>query len=66
MSLTTKYNKLLNTHFLLMQSVQTSVLMATGDALSQELIEKKGWKNYQARRTAEFAFLGCFLVVISV
>ncbi|KAH1025414.1 hypothetical protein HUJ05_010146 [Dendroctonus ponderosae] len=55
----TMSNKLLG---LLVQSIQTSILMATGDALSQELMEKKGWKNYQARRTAEFAFLGCFLV----
>ncbi|XP_030745381.1 protein Mpv17-like [Sitophilus oryzae] len=56
------YARLLKNHFLLMQSVQTALLMSTSDILAQFAVEKKTLRQYEPRRTAEFAFLGAAFV----
>jgi len=43
---------------LLTQSVTTAVLFATGDAMAQHLVEKKGLKNHEFGRTARMALYG--------
>ncbi|XP_050309430.1 protein Mpv17-like [Anthonomus grandis grandis] len=61
-SLQKTYQKLLNERSVLVNSIQTGVLMSTGDLLCQTAIEKKPWKAVQLRRTLEFSFLGVTLV----
>ncbi|CAG9773722.1 unnamed protein product [Ceutorhynchus assimilis] len=56
------YQKLLKEKFLLVQCVQTSFLMATGDVVCQQLVEKRGFRKHSNARTAQFAFLGFCLV----
>ncbi|XP_030751107.1 protein Mpv17-like [Sitophilus oryzae] len=56
------YQKWLNKHFLVVQSVQTGALMAAGDAIAQLAIEKKKLPEFDLSRTAKFGFLGtCFV-----
>lgn len=43
---------------LLTQSVTTAVLFATGDAMAQQLVEKKGWRNHEIARTGRMALYG--------
>ncbi|KAF7265227.1 hypothetical protein GWI33_021336 [Rhynchophorus ferrugineus] len=62
MSFGKMYQRLLQNHFYLVQCIQTASLMTTGDCLAQLAIEKRTFKQYDFRRTAEFAFLGGVLV----
>jgi protein Mpv17 len=48
----------LATRPLLTQSVTTAVLFATGDAMAQQLVEKKGLKNHELARTGRMALYG--------
>jgi protein Mpv17 len=43
---------------LLTQSITTAVLFATGDAMAQQLVEKKGLKNHELVRTGRMALYG--------
>ncbi|PQE32527.1 sym-1 protein [Rutstroemia sp. NJR-2017a WRK4] len=42
----------------LTQSVTSAVLFATGDAMAQQLVEKKGIKGHELARTGRMAFYG--------
>lgn len=61
--LTDAYQRTLHRRFLLVQCIQTGLLMSTGDVISQQLVESKGHRNHHYKRTWQFAFLGCCLVV---
>ncbi|KAL3282233.1 hypothetical protein HHI36_005428 [Cryptolaemus montrouzieri] len=56
------YKKLLQTYPLLVQSVQTGVLMGTGDMIAQGFIEGRSLKNLDTKRTITFCGLGTCLV----
>jgi protein Mpv17 len=43
---------------MLTQSVTTAILFATGDAMAQQLVEKKGFDNHELARTGRMAFYG--------
>lgn len=55
------YKRLLSRHPILTQSVQTGLLMASGDVIAQKIIEKKYKLEYL--RTAQFFALGTLTVV---
>lgn len=55
------YQRLLVERPILSQSVQTAILMATGDLISQKLVEER--KVIDWRRTARFSSIGFVLVV---
>ncbi|KAL1491115.1 hypothetical protein ABEB36_011759 [Hypothenemus hampei] len=62
MALFKTYQKLLKNHFMVVQAVQTGLLMGTGDFIAQTVIEGKKIKNYQLKRTVKFTLLGtCFV-----
>jgi protein Mpv17 len=42
----------------LTQSVTSAVLFATGDAMAQQLVEKKGIQGHELARTGRMAFYG--------
>lgn len=57
------YNRALHSRPILIQTVQTSILMGTGDVISQIFIEKKPFEEYSILRTLQFSSIGfCFLV----
>lgn len=43
---------------ILTQSITTAVLFATGDAMAQQAVEKKGLKNHEFARTGRMALYG--------
>ena len=47
----------------LIPSIQTSILMATGDVLAQTIVEKKRNEKYKLKRTCQFAGVGLILTV---
>lgn len=51
-------NKLFRTH-----SIQTCILMGTGDAIAQTVVEKTDYNQFDFRRTLKFAFVGLIFVV---
>ncbi|KRT79939.1 hypothetical protein AMK59_6473, partial [Oryctes borbonicus] len=56
------YKRALNNYPILTQTIQTSILMGAGDAISQIFIENKGYKEYNLLRTSQFCTVGfCFL-----
>uniref|UniRef100_A0A0A9WJH2 Mitochondrial inner membrane protein Mpv17 n=1 Tax=Lygus hesperus TaxID=30085 RepID=A0A0A9WJH2_LYGHE len=55
-----RHQQLMATHPIVMNSVQTSLLMTAGDITAQELVEKKG-KHYDPLRTARMASIGLML-----
>lgn len=57
------YQRTLAKHPILIQSIQTAILMGTGDVISQTLIEKKYYGKINLIRTAKFASVGFFLGV---
>lgn len=57
------YRKLLKTHFLGVQSVQTGILISTGDILAQTAVEKKRMSEINFSRTSKFFIFGLGLVV---
>ncbi|CAG9771996.1 unnamed protein product [Ceutorhynchus assimilis] len=62
MSLIKTYQKLLKNHFMVVQAVQTGLLMGVGDVVAQTLVEGKNLKKYQPVRTAKFMLLGTVFV----
>ncbi|XP_041974486.1 protein Mpv17 [Aricia agestis] len=54
------YHQLLHKHPILMQAVQTGLLMGTGDIISQTLIEKRTREQFDFKRTAQFSSIGFF------
>ncbi|CAH1104561.1 unnamed protein product [Psylliodes chrysocephalus] len=50
-------NKLFRTH-----SIQTCILMGTGDAIAQTVVEKTDYNQFDFRRTLKFAFVGLIFV----
>ncbi len=48
----------LATRPLLTQSLTTAVLFATGDGMAQQLVEKKGMRNYDIARSGRMALYG--------
>ncbi|CDS04063.1 hypothetical protein LRAMOSA07018 [Lichtheimia ramosa] len=55
------YNKLLTRQPILVQSITTAFLFATGDVVAQQYVERKGIKNHDVVRTMRMtAFGGCF------
>lgn len=57
-----KYVKLLKERPILMQAIQTGILMALGDAIAQLVIEKRR-SDYSLMRTAKFGTIGFFYIV---
>lgn len=57
------YRTLLQQHPLISQSVQTGILMGTGDFIAQTLVDRKELKNVNLTRTFQFAGMGLFVVV---
>ncbi|KAF2879609.1 hypothetical protein ILUMI_26560 [Ignelater luminosus] len=55
------YENALRRYPLLTSSIQTSMLMATGDIISQTVIEETSLKKVNLKRTAQFASVGLFL-----
>jgi hypothetical protein len=61
-----RYQRKLKSNLLLVQSVTTAVLFATGDAIAQQAVERKGLKSHDLERTGCMALYGggktrCFL-----
>ncbi|CDH49613.1 protein sym1 [Lichtheimia corymbifera JMRC:FSU:9682] len=55
------YNKLLARQPILVQSITTAFLFATGDVVAQQYVERKGMENHDTSRTMRMAvFGGCF------
>ncbi|KIW08577.1 uncharacterized protein PV09_00541 [Verruconis gallopava] len=52
------YQAKLRSRPLLTQSATTLVLFATGDAMAQQLVEKRGLKNHDVARTGRMALYG--------
>lgn len=48
---------------IILNCIQSGILMGAGDGISQLYIEKTELGNYNYKRTARFAFMGCFVVV---
>lgn len=59
------YQTLLKNHLLTVQSIQTGVLISTGDLLAQTVIERKKISEVNVSRTSKFFILGVGLVVSS-
>uniref|UniRef100_A0A7G3AF19 Mitochondrial inner membrane protein Mpv17 n=1 Tax=Lutzomyia longipalpis TaxID=7200 RepID=A0A7G3AF19_LUTLO len=57
--ISTGYRKALTRYPLLMQSLQTGILMASGDVIAQVVVEKTD--NYNYLRTAQFSAIGLFM-----
>lgn len=57
------YRRILHAYPIIVQSVQTSLLMALGDICAQTIIEDKNLKQLDLIRTARFGSLGMILVV---
>ncbi|KAK9703631.1 Mpv17 / PMP22 family [Popillia japonica] len=56
------YKRVLNKHPVLTQTIQVGVVMGGGDVISQVVVEKKSYKEYNFLRTAQFSSVGlCFL-----
>lgn len=61
------YKRVLNKHPVLTQTIQVGVVMGGGDVISQVVVEKKSYKEYNFLRTAQFSSVGlCFLVSITI
>ncbi|XP_060518867.1 protein Mpv17 [Cylas formicarius] len=56
------YQRLLKDRFVLVQALQTGILMGTSDVIAQFVIEKKKLKEYQFKRTGQFAIFGMTFV----
>ena len=48
-----------------MQAAQAGLLMGTGDIISQTVVERKSWKDFDTMRTVNFFGIG-FIVVVSI
>jgi hypothetical protein len=58
-----RYNAKLAARPLLTQSVTTAVLFATGDITAQQLVDKRGLKDHDLKRTGRMALYGgCTLI----
>lgn len=57
------YKNSLERRPILVQSIQTAILMGAGDVIAQTFIEKKDLSNYAWIRTAQFAGIGFFICV---
>lgn len=57
------YQNLNKNHFFLVQSLQTGILVASGDILAQTAIENKRISEINLHRTSHFFILGLGLVV---
>lgn len=55
------YQKTLVKYPILIQAVQSGVLMGTGDLIAQSIVEKKPFENINWLRTAQFASVGLFV-----
>jgi hypothetical protein len=53
-----RYQMKLAARPVLTQSVTSAVLFATGDAMAQQLVEKKGIQGHELARTGRMAFYG--------
>lgn len=57
------YSKVLKKHPILVQAVQSGILMGTGDVIAQTFLEKTEIKNLNILRTAQFFGIGFFIGV---
>lgn len=57
------YRRILHTYPIIVQSIQTSMLMSLGDICAQTIIERKNLGEINLIRTARFGSLGIILVV---
>lgn len=60
------YQRSLVKYPILTQSVQTGLLMGTGDLISQTIIEKKTFSDINWFRTAQFSSVGLFVGVSKI
>lgn len=57
------YKNLLKKHLLAVQSIQTGILISSGDILAQTAVEKKRLSEISISRTSNFFIIGVGLVV---
>lgn len=57
------YQEFLRRRPYLVQAIQTGGLMATGDVISQVIIEKTYWRDTDIQRTLKFGSIGFFIGV---
>ncbi|KAG7205823.1 hypothetical protein KM043_007764 [Ampulex compressa] len=55
------YQKLLKTFPIATQAVQAGTLMAIGDQIAQNVVERRRFENLDFKRTAQFASIGFFI-----
>ncbi|XP_050101196.1 protein Mpv17 [Anopheles aquasalis] len=58
MSLSSLYKRALVRYPVLVQSVQSGLLMGAGDVIAQSFIERKDWKSFDGIRAAKFFAIG--------
>lgn len=65
MSLSTLYKRALVRYPVLVQSVQSGLLMGAGDVIAQGFIERKDWQSFDGMRAFKFFGIG-FCVGVSM
>lgn len=61
---TKSYQNVIIKHPILIQSIQTGVLMGVGDLIAQTIVEKKQLSQINIFRTGQFFTIGLFFVSI--
>lgn len=62
-AMSSTYSQVLKKHPILVQAVQSGLLMGTGDVIAQTFLEKTELKNLNILRTAQFFGIGFFIGV---
>lgn len=57
------YSQVLKKHPILVNSIQSGILMGTGDVIAQSFLEKTEIKNLNILRTVQFFGIGFFIGV---
>lgn len=57
------YSQVLKKHPILVNSIQSGILMGTGDVIAQTFLEKTEIKNLNILRTVQFFGIGFFIGV---
>lgn len=62
-TMSSTYSQVLKKHPILVQAVQSGILMGSGDVIAQTFLEKTELKNLNILRTAQFFGIGFFIGV---